>query len=193
MKFKLFSYEEVDSTNNIAMNLIKTKNYNNGFIVASSQKKGRGRRGRKWISKKGNLFTSIFFHLKNNYPTVEQFTLINALINFDIIKKYCGRKKISYKPPNDIYINKKKVCGILQEVVTKNKNKYLIVGIGINLITSPKLKKYFSTSIYEETKKKPKLIKLIKEIKKKYENFFKNIKNFNFSEFQNESNKILLN
>ena len=93
MKFKLFSYEEVDSTNNIAMNLIKTKNYNNGFIVASSQKKGRGRRGRKWISKKGNLFTSIFFHLKNNYPTVEQFTLINALINFDIIKKYCGRKK----------------------------------------------------------------------------------------------------
>ena len=33
MKFKLFSYEEVDSTNNIAMNLIKTKNYNNGFIV----------------------------------------------------------------------------------------------------------------------------------------------------------------
>ena len=193
MKFKLFSYEEVDSTNNIAMNLIKTKNYNNGFIVASSQKKGRGRRGRKWISKKGNLFTSIFFHLKNNYPTVEQFTLINALINFDIIKKYCGRKKISYKPPNDIYINKKKVCGILQEVVTKNKNKYLIVGIGINLITSPKLKKYFSTSIYKETNKKPKLIKLVKEIIKKYENFFKNIKNFNFSEFQNQSNKILLN
>ena len=178
MKFKLFSYEEVDSTNNIAMNLIKTKNYNNGFIVASSQKKGRGRRGRKWISKKGNLFTSIFFHLKNNYPTVEQFTLINALINFDIIKKYCGRKKISYKPPNDIYINKK---------------KYLIVGIGINLITSPKLKKYFSSSIYKETNKKPKLIKLVKEIIKKYENFFKNIKNFNFSEFQNESNKILLN
>ena len=177
MKFKLFSYEEVDSTNNIAMNLIKTKNYNNGFIVASSQKKGRGRRGRKWISKKGNLFTSIFFHL----------------INFDIIKKYCDRKKISYKPPNDIYINKKKVCGILQEVVTKNKNKYLIVGIGINLITSPKLKKYFSSSIYKETNKKPKLIKLVKEIIKKYENFFKNIKNFNFSEFQNESNKILLN
>ena len=193
MKFKLFSYKEVDSTNNIAMNLIKKKNYKNGFIVASSQNKGRGRYGKKWISKKGNLFGSIFFHLKKNYPTIEQFTLVNVLLNFDIIKKYCGRRKISFKPPNDIYVNKKKVCGILQEVITKDKKKYLIVGIGINLITSPKIKKYFSTSIYKETNKKPKLIKLIKEIIEKYENFFRNIKNFNFSEFQNKSNKILLN
>ena len=193
MKFKLFSYKEVDSTNNIAMNLIKKKNYKNGFIVASSQNNGRGRHGKKWISKKGNLFGSIFFHLKKNYPTIEQFTLVNVLLNFDIIKKYCGRKKISFKPPNDIYVNKKKVCGILQEVITKDKKQYLIVGIGINLITNPKIKKYFTTNIYKETNKKPKLIKLIKEIIEKYENFFKNIKNFNFSEFQNKSNKILLN
>ena len=192
MKFKLFFYEEVDSTNNIAMNLIKTKNYNNGFIVASSQKKGRGRRGRKWISKKGNLFTSIFFHLKNSYPTVEQFTLINALINFDIIKKYCGRKKISYKPPNDIYINKKKICGILQEVVIKGSKKYLIVGIGINLLTNPKIYNNRATNIFRETKEKPKTLDIVKEIISKYEIFFTNLKLYDFINFKTQSKKLSL-
>ena len=61
MKFKLFSYEEVDSTNNIAMNLIKTKNYNNGFIVALSQKKGRGRREESGFQKKATYLLLFFF------------------------------------------------------------------------------------------------------------------------------------
>ena len=120
MKFKCFSYGSVKSTNSSAMNLIKKKNYHNGFILATSQKKGRGRYGRKWISKKGNFFSTIFFQIKKNYPTVEQFTTINSLLNIDVIKNYCGKNKINFKPPNDILVNNKKICGILQEVITKD-------------------------------------------------------------------------
>ena len=192
MKFKCFSYGSVKSTNNSAMYLIRNKNYYNGFIFARSQTKGRGRYGRRWISKKGNFFSTIFFKMKKNYPSVEQFTIINPLLNIDVIKKFCGKNKINYKPPNDIYVNNKKICGILQEVITKKKNKYLIVGIGINLVTNPKKKKYLSTNLYKETNIKPDLNKLAKQVLIKYENFFKNIRKYNFSKYKLKSKKLVL-
>ena len=149
MKFKIFKYDTVNSTNEKAIELIKKKKYENGFVYALSQKKGKGRYGRKWISKKGNFFGSIFFHLKKNYPSVEEFSLINPILNIDILSKYCGRKNTFFKSPNDIYINKKKICGILQEVIIRGSKKYLIVGIGINLFSNPKIKNYQKNSSVE--------------------------------------------
>ncbi len=49
MIIKNFNYKCVNSTNDIAINLIKNKNLKAGFIVAEKQKKGRGQRGKKWI------------------------------------------------------------------------------------------------------------------------------------------------
>ena len=112
MKFKILKYDTVNSTNDIAVELIKKKKYKNGFIYALIQKKGRGRRGKKWISIKGNLFATIFFHLKKNYPSVNEFSLINPILNIDVLSKYCGKKNTFFKSPNDIYINKKNICGI---------------------------------------------------------------------------------
>jgi BirA family biotin operon repressor/biotin-[acetyl-CoA-carboxylase] ligase len=193
MKFKIFKYKTVNSTNEKAIELIKKKKYENGFVYALSQKKGKGRYGRRWISKKGNFFGSIFFHLKKNYPTVEEFSLINPILNIDILSKYCGRKKTFFKLPNDIYINKKKICGILQEVIIKEQKKYLIVGIGINLFSNPKIKNNPSTNIYRETKKKPKLLEIVNKIIAKYEQFFSNLNLYKFFNFKLKSKKLLLN
>ena len=193
MKFKIFKYNTVDSTNEKAIELIKKKKYENGFVYALSQKKGKGRYGRRWISKKGNFFGSIFFHLKKNYPSVEEFSLINPILNIDILSKYCGKKKTFFKLPNDIYVNKKKICGILQEVIIKKQEKYLIVGIGINLFSNPKIKNYSSTNIYRETKKKLKLVEIVNKIIAKYEQFFLNLNLYNFSNFKLKSKKLLLN
>ena len=124
----------VNSTNDTAIKLIKEKKYENGFVYALMQKRGRGRYGKKWISKKGNLFGTIFFHLKKNYPSVKEFSLINPILNIEVLSKYCGRKNTFFKSPNDIFINDKKICGILQEVIIKGPKKYLLVGIGINLL-----------------------------------------------------------
>ncbi len=193
MKFKIFRYDVVDSTNKIAINLIKKKNHENGFVHALKQKKGKGQYGKRWISSRGNFFGTIFFHLKKNYPSVEEFTLINPILSIDILSKYCGKKRTFFKLPNDIYINQKKICGILQEVITKGSKKYLIVGIGINLLSNPKIKKKPSTNIYNETKKKPSISKILYQVINKYEYFFSNLKIYNFLSFVSRSKKILLN
>ena len=104
-------------------------------------------------------------------------TYINVSIILNILKKLCKNKQIKFKKPNDIYINKKKVCGILQETISVRNRNYLIVGIGINLINNPKLYKYLSTNIFIETNIKLKMSKIIKLIKYKYENLLNNINN----------------
>ena len=72
-------------------------------------------------------------------------------------------------------IYKKKVCGILQEIVFKNNIKYLIIGVGINIISSPDIKKYPTTYLNKYSKKKINKIKLINEIKLIFENKYKDM------------------
>ena len=65
MKFKIFRFKKVKSTNNTALRIIKKINCENGMVISEIQKKGRGQYGRKWISYKGNLFISFFYNTKN--------------------------------------------------------------------------------------------------------------------------------
>ena len=108
MKFEIFKFENVTSTNDIAINLIKKEQKKSGCVYADIQTKGRGTYGRKWISDKGNLFGSIFFPLKNNYPPFNEFSTINPLIISDVLKHFCKKKNINLKFPNDIFVNGKK-------------------------------------------------------------------------------------
>ncbi len=181
MKFKIFKFKRVTSTNDVAIDLIKKKKGINGFIYAESQNKGRGTHGKKWISDIGNLFVSIFFPLKKNYPKSNEFYLINSAIVSSVIKEFCINKKISFKRPNDILLNGKKVCGILQEVITLNKKKFLIVGVGINVISSPNItNKYKATNILLETKKRVNNKELIFILYARYSKFFYNLSSLSF-------------
>ena len=175
MIIKSFNYKFVNSTNDIAINLIKQKNIKAGFVLAEKQKKGRGQRGKKWISYKGNLFISIFFSLEKINLTLKQLTKTNAKLIIKLISQYY-KKKIKLQLPNDILINKKKICGILQETIQKNDNKYLIVGIGLNLIKSPKIKEYPTTNLYDLTDSKISVDKISRELKNIYIIFLKSQK-----------------
>ena len=53
MKFKIFKFGRVSSTNDVAINLIKKDKKESGCVYADIQTKGRGTRGKKWVSKKG--------------------------------------------------------------------------------------------------------------------------------------------
>jgi len=175
MKIKKFKYKYINSTNDIAINLIKKKNVRAGFVLAEKQKKGRGQREKKWISYKGNLFVSVFFSLENINLTLKQLTIINTNLIIKLITLYY-KKKIKVKLPNDILINKKKVCGILQETVQKKGIKYLIVGIGLNLVKSPNIQGYPTTNLYELTKAKINVNKATKQLMLIYNNFLKSKK-----------------
>ena len=148
MKFKIFKFKKVKSTNNTAIRIIKSSNYKNGMIISDSQISGRGQYGKKWISLKGNLFVSFFYELKNFNLSISNLTKTNCFLLKNLLKNYY-KKDIVFKKPNDLLVQKKKLSGILQETISILDNKFLIVGIGINIIKSPKIKGYPTTSFYE--------------------------------------------
>ncbi len=170
MKFKKFFYKKVNSTNDLAIKKIKT-GITQGIIVADCQKKGRGQHGKKWLSFKGNLFITIFFKIRRNI-NIKKITVLNCKIIKKTLLKYI-KKTISIKAPNDLLINKKKICGILQEIKFNNEAKFIVIGVGINLIKNPKIKNYPTTNILSETGFKVKKIDLIKNIEKNYINNLK--------------------
>ena len=153
MKFRKFIFKRVISTNNSAINIIKRFNINHGMIISDYQKKGRGQYGRKWISFKGNLFVSFFYDLDKTNLSIKNLTRLNC----NLVKKTISnfyKKKIIFKPPNDLLIHNKKICGILQETITKKDQNFLIIGIGINIVKSPSISNYPTTNLYEITGKK---------------------------------------
>ena len=152
MKFKKFKFKKVKSTNNTAIRIIKSSKSKYGMVVSDTQTMGRGQYGKKWISNKGNLFVSFFYELKNIKLSLSRLTKINCLLIKKLLKDYY-KKNIVFKKPNDLLIQKKKISGILQETVSIFDDKFLIVGIGINIKKSPKIRNYPTTSLDELTNK----------------------------------------
>jgi len=194
MKFEIFKFKSVTSTNDVAINLIREEKKKVGCVYADKQIKGRGSHGREWISDEGNLFGSIFFPLKNNYPPFNEFSTINPIIISGVIKRFCEKKNIKLKFPNDIFLNRRKISGILQELITINSKKFLIIGIGINIVSNPKINnKYKTTNILLETKKKPTIKEIIDLIISSYEKFFIDLNSYNYGHFKKRANLMALN
>ena len=72
MKFKKFNFKIIKSTNDTAARIIKQTNFKFGMVVAQKQYNGRGQYGRKWISYKGNLFTSFFYPFNQNKTSINK-------------------------------------------------------------------------------------------------------------------------
>ena len=149
MIYKIFSYKKVNSTNDIAIKKVK-KGFARGIVQTELQKKGRGQRGKKWISYKGNLFITIFFKI-NKKTSLKNITFKNCNKIKKVISKLIKKKLIIMKP-NDLLLNNKKICGILQETIAYNNNLFLVLGIGINLIRNPKIINYPTTNILDEVR-----------------------------------------
>lgn len=129
--FKEIHYFSIlDSTNShIKKNL---ESYDTGdIILADMQTEGRGRQGRRWFSSPGEgLYFSIL--LKNNWNLKKlNFSTLVIATSIDKALKDLGYiSKIKW--PNDIYINDRKVAGVLVENIINNFNN-TIIGIGINI------------------------------------------------------------
>ena len=107
MKLRSLKFKSVKSTNDIALILIKRDNIKPSIILSEHQTKGRGTMGKKWISKKGNLFLSIFFDMSKKKIDFKKFAIINAYLLRSILAKKFSNK-ITIKWPNDILFKKKK-------------------------------------------------------------------------------------
>jgi len=192
MKFEIFKFDRATSTNDVAIGLIKNKQKKVGCVYVDIQTKGRGTHGREWVSQKGNLFASIFFSLEKNYPPFNEFSIINPIIISNVIKHFCN-KNIKLKFPNDIFVNGKKICGILQEVITSKDKNFLIIGIGINIVSNPNINKdYKATNLLLETKKKRDIKDLITYIIFSYEKFFIDLNLYNYENFKKKAESMAL-
>ena len=183
MKIKIKKYKKVKSTNDIALRLIK-KNYSEPtLIISEKQTNGRGRAGKKWISKKGNIFLSLFFKFNQRKINFKQFAILNAFLIKKVISKIISTN-VTVKWPNDLLYNKKKFCGILQEVIKFDNFDYLIVGIGLNTNIVPQNKGFKSTSLKNILKKKINNQKILNNIVVAYEKFLEEKNRLSFSDLK---------
>ena len=160
--------DKTNSTNEFCINLIKNNISTNGIVSAEIQTNGRGRYGNKWISKKGNVFLSFYKKIKLQRDIIKyQYKVLKIVKNF-LIKKGLKEQNIQIKDPNDILINNKKICGILVESYKNNKSLFVIAGIGLNLVSSPNLKKYKTTFLNKYLKKKVNKLDFLEFIKKNF-------------------------
>ena len=175
MKLRLIKFCNVKSTNDEAVKKIKSKKVLAGIIYSYSQTKGRGTMGKKWISFNGNFFITIFFELKKNMPNFKEFSVLNPLILKKLLSRYTNLN-IKIKKPNYLLINNNKVCGILQETLKIEKKLFLVIGVGVNTIISPKSKNTKAISLKESSKVMVKNLDILENLKDEYEKIFFNYK-----------------
>ena len=180
MKIKLIKFKSVRSTNDTAIKLIKKNLIIPILIFTENQTKGRGTMGKKWISIKGNLFLSILFKINLKKFNLKQLTFLNVYLVRKVLKKY-SKKTLKIKWPNDILIENKKLCGILQELVYFKEETILIVGIGVNTYFNPNIKNQKTTSLKMYQNKKFNNKRILMEIKKIYEKFIIEISRSNYT------------
>ena len=178
MKLKKFNFKIVNSTNDLAIQIIKKTNNKSGIVIAEKQKKGRGQYGKKWTSFKGNLFVSIFFQVSLVKLSFKDLTKLNCLLVKKLLSNFY-KGEIMIKNPNDLLINNMKISGILQETLFKSGEKFIIIGIGINLIKSPTIKNYLTTNLFDLTGVKITTNNAVLKLKKIYESFIPMLSEFN--------------
>lgn len=144
--------QEVVSTNATCLSMAEAGAANGLWITATSQKSGRGSRGREWVSSKGNLFASLLLIDPSTDDQLHTLTFVACLAIRDAIEQMNKKANnlVQLKWPNDVLLNGKKVSGILLENHLIQSRRTIIVGIGINVASFPKETLYPATSLIDE-------------------------------------------
>lgn len=132
-------FETVTSTNTIAKERAASGAANGTVIIANRQSAGRGRRGRSFSSAGDGIYMSLVLKPKIDFPHASLITAATAVAVRDAVASVCG-KSCGIKWVNDLFLNGKKICGILTEAVTDMESggiDSVIVGIGINFSGRP--------------------------------------------------------
>lgn len=133
---RCFYFDEIPSTNGFMLS--HTSELKSGDVcVAEYQSAGRGRRGRTWASPYGHhLYFSQFWSFPQGMAQAMGLSLVVACSLVEVLKSF-GVDNIGVKWPNDIYLNYKKLAGILIEMSGQADSEcQLIIGIGVNMAMS---------------------------------------------------------
>lgn len=154
-RFQLVSLETVGSTNDEAKRLANETHASDGTLVWSlEQTAGKGRDSRHWISKPGNLYTSIILRPKTTPTHAAQLSFVIAVAVASALEEVgIDGDRLQFKWPNDVLLDDRKVSGILLEAEARSADdiEWVIAGCGINLAHCPAETQFPATSVAEAT------------------------------------------
>ena len=161
---EIFRYAECDSTNTRAREYARKCTLEgkprDAVFIAESQSAGRGRLGRSFLSQKGGIYVSFLFFTRGKPQEISGITARAAVIAARVIDSLCG-VHTRIKWVNDLYLNGRKIAGILTEgEFDENGNlRYFIVGMGINVYKIEDFERIMpiATTLEDEMKFKPNL------------------------------------
>lgn len=193
----IYYFDELDSTNVKIKELAIGGAEHGTVVVADKQTAGKGRRGRTWESPAGtNLYFSILLRPTFATEKAPMLTLVMAYSAAKVIREYLHMKAM-IKWPNDLVLEKKKICGILTEMTLNGMDiDHIVVGTGINvnLTEFPEELRGTATSLFlekgTEIDRKVLLEKVLQEFWRQYELF---VEKQNLSYLQKEYNAMLVN
>jgi BirA family transcriptional regulator, biotin operon repressor / biotin---[acetyl-CoA-carboxylase] ligase len=127
-------FSEIDSTNREAHDRAEKGAREGTVVIADSQSRGKGRRGRSWESPSGsNLYLSIILRPLIPPPAAPQITLLAGIAAARALSGVSGLE-CRIKWPNDILLRGRKLAGILAEMEGKDsKVRFIILGVGVNV------------------------------------------------------------
>lgn len=127
---KIIRYSQLDSTNDEAKRLLKTDPLEGTVVIAEAQTKGRGKPGSQWFSVPNlGIYLSVIVKPNQAPNDLALITSVGAKAVVATITKMTGLRA-GIKPPNDVLVDGKKVCGILVERVASGA---VVIGIGLNV------------------------------------------------------------
>ena len=164
----LLILEETDSTNLFLQRILKDSPVEGTVVWAKNQYAGKGYANAHWESEKSkNLTFSVLIYPKFLEPNhIFYLNKLTSLAVFKALKTYIPNEKIEIKWPNDILVNKKKICGILIENNLDTRINSSIIGIGLNVnqLQFSSLIDYKTTSLKKITQHEYDLYELLQEI-----------------------------
>ena len=165
---KFLKFNEIDSTNNyMKENISSFENYD--IVSAKLQTSGRGRRGNVWLSPEGMALFSFLLKPEKTLSIVEstKLPLLAGISTLTALKKIKDGA-YSFKWTNDVFLNSKKLCGILIERVKDD----FVVGIGINVANKiPEDIKNIAISLESDYDIDKLILKVVEEFSLYYEKF----------------------
>lgn len=132
--FRLEVVPECGSTNEELLAQRSRDDFPGRALLALRQNAGRGRRGREWQSQPGNLAMSMAFRVNTEESSP---ALLPFLVGLAVTRALPRLPGILLKWPNDIYLNGRKLGGILAQAKQNGAEVDLVVGLGLNLAASP--------------------------------------------------------
>lgn len=167
----IVSFDSLDSTSVKAKELAKKDYKPWTVVVAKSQAKGYGRKGNAWYSPEGGLYFSVILP-RVSVTDLQIITILTAFSVANVIKENFGIEPF-VKLPNDVYLNGKKVCGMLTENIILKGVTSSVIGIGLNTnVDEFSESGANATSLKIETKKEINnselMEKIVKEIQKTF-------------------------